>query len=66
MDPKGGKLIVNEDESGQVRGMYQLYLEHKALIPVVEEIQRRGWKNKQWTTSTRTRSKPRWSNTSES
>jgi len=50
VDPKGGRLIVNEDEAVQVRGMYQLYLEHKALIPVVQEIERRGWKNKQWTT----------------
>ena len=50
VDPKGGRLVVNEDEAVQVRGMYQLYLEHKALIPVVQEIERRGWKNKQWTT----------------
>ena len=42
VDPKGGKLIVNEEEAAQVRGMYQLYLEHKALITVVQEIDRRG------------------------
>lgn len=50
VDPKGGKLIVNEDEAAQVRGMYQLYLEHRAMIPVVQEIDRRGWQTKRWIT----------------
>jgi site-specific DNA recombinase len=50
VDPKGGKLIVNEDEAVQVRGMYQLYLEQRAMIPVVQEIDRCGWQTKRWTT----------------
>ena len=36
VDRKGGRLIVNEDEALKVRGIYDLYLEHKALIPVVQ------------------------------
>ena len=48
--PQGGRLVVNQDEAAQVRAIYQLYLEHQAMIPVVQEIQRRGWTTKQWTT----------------
>jgi site-specific DNA recombinase len=50
VDRKGGRLIVNEDEALKVRGIYDLYLEHKALIPVVQELERRKWGAKQWTT----------------
>jgi len=48
--PAGAKLVVNEDEAQQVRGIYELYLEHQALIPVVRELDNRGWCNKRWTT----------------
>lgn len=48
--PEGGKLIVNDDEAVQVRTIYQLYLEHKAMMPVVQEIERRGWRTKHWKT----------------
>jgi site-specific DNA recombinase len=50
LDPKGGRLTVNEDEATQVRAIFALYLEHEALLPVVQELQRRGWVNKRWTT----------------
>jgi len=50
VDPRGGRLVVNEEEAAQVRAIYQLYLEHKALIPVVQEIDRRGWRAKLWVT----------------
>jgi len=46
VNPKSGRLIVNEGGSVPVRGISPLCLEHKALIPVVQEIERRGWKNK--------------------
>ncbi|MBT8342778.1 MAG: recombinase family protein [Desulfatitalea sp.] len=48
--PQGGRLVVNQDEAEQVRAIYQLYLEHQAMIPVVHELQRRGWTTKYWTT----------------
>jgi site-specific DNA recombinase len=48
--PEGGRLIVNEDGAGQVRGIYQLYLEHKAMMPVVHELKARGWRAKRWIT----------------
>ena len=48
--PAGAKLVVNEDEATIVRGIFDLYLEHQALIPVVKELAERGWHNKRWTT----------------
>jgi site-specific DNA recombinase len=50
IDPQGFKLVVNEDEAFRVRAILNLYLEHQALIPVVTELDRRGWLNKRWTT----------------
>ena len=41
--PEGGKLIVNADEAAQVRAIYDLYLEHRAALPVVQELNGRGW-----------------------
>src|SRR5215831_8561687 len=37
VDPQGYRLILNEDEAVQVRAIFQLYLQHEALLPVVQE-----------------------------
>jgi site-specific DNA recombinase len=42
------KLVINSEEAIQVRRIFTLYLELKNLMPVVEELDRRGWKNKLW------------------
>src|SRR5712692_6230070 len=47
--PGGGKLVVNEDEAHQVRAIFALYLEHRALSPVLSEVQKRQWTTKRWT-----------------
>jgi site-specific DNA recombinase len=44
------KLVVNEDEAARVRAIFGLYLEREALLSVVQELARRGWTNKRWTT----------------
>jgi site-specific DNA recombinase len=44
------KLVVNQDEARRVQAIFELYLEHRALLPVVQELERRGWTNKCWTT----------------
>ncbi len=48
--PLGGSLVVNEEEAQRVREIFALYLELGSLIPVVEELDRRGWRMKSWTT----------------
>jgi site-specific DNA recombinase len=44
------KLVVDPDEAEQVRQIFGLYLEHEGLLPVVEELEARGWRTKRWTT----------------
>jgi site-specific DNA recombinase len=48
VDPRGYRLAVNSDEAAQVRAIFGLYLEHEALLPVVRELEARGWHNKRW------------------
>jgi site-specific DNA recombinase len=48
IDPKGYRLVINEDEAAMVRAIFDLYLQHEALLPVVQELERRGWVNKRW------------------
>jgi site-specific DNA recombinase len=50
VDAGSKKLIVNEEEAVRVRAIFALYLEHLALLPVVAELERRGWVNKRWIT----------------
>jgi site-specific DNA recombinase len=44
------KLVINKAEAKRVRVIFRLYREHQALQPVLQELARRGWVNKQWTT----------------
>jgi site-specific DNA recombinase len=46
VDPQGYKLTVNAKEAERVRAIFQLYLEHESLLPVVEELGRRKWVGK--------------------
>jgi site-specific DNA recombinase len=48
VDPRGGRLLVNAAEAQRVRDIFALYLEPGALLPVVQELERRGWANKRW------------------
>jgi len=50
VEPNGSKLVINEDEAARVRAIYKLYLDYQALIPIVQELQRRGWYAKRWIT----------------
>ena len=50
IDPRGGRLLLNADEAHQVRTIYNLYADYRALLPVVREVERRGWRTKQWIT----------------
>jgi len=44
------KLVVNAEEAVQVRRIFTLYKELGSLLPVVNEVNKRGWRNKQWKT----------------
>jgi site-specific DNA recombinase len=48
--PKGGGLAVNHEEAERVRAIFSLYIDHGSLMPVTQELERRGWKTKEWTT----------------
>src|SRR5262245_36086565 len=50
VDPTLFKLVVNEHEAKRVRAIFQLYLDHQGLVPVAQELARRRWTNKRWTT----------------
>jgi site-specific DNA recombinase len=44
------KLVVNEVEAERIRQIFALYLELGSLLPVVQELARRGWTTKTWKT----------------
>jgi site-specific DNA recombinase len=48
--PKGGALLVNPTEAKRVREIFGLYLQLGALIAVLDELERRGWRMKTWNT----------------
>ena len=50
VDPRGGRLIVNEREAVRVREIFQLYAKVRSLAPTVAELERRKWTTKSWTT----------------
>ena len=50
IDTSHSKLIVNPDEAESVRAIFNMYLKHDALLPVVQELEERGWTNKSWQT----------------
>lgn len=48
--PEGGALALNPVEAERVREIFRMYLEFGSLVPVVEELRRRDWRMKSWTT----------------
>jgi site-specific DNA recombinase len=50
VDPATRRLVVNPDEAARVRAIFALYEENESLLPVVEDLARRGWRTKRWTT----------------
>lgn len=48
--PDGGRLVVNEDEAAIVRQVFTLYLDLGSIQATTEELNRRGWRTKSWTT----------------
>jgi site-specific DNA recombinase len=50
VDPQVLRLVVNPKEATRVRAIFDLYLKHQALLPVVRELERWGWRTKAWVT----------------
>jgi site-specific DNA recombinase len=50
VDLRTTQLLVNQEEAERVRAIFRLYRKHKALGPVLQELARRAWVNKRWTT----------------
>lgn len=46
------KLVVNPEEAAQIRQIFQMYLDYESLVNVANELTRRGWVTKRWTTRT--------------
>lgn len=49
LDPRGGKLVVNHEEAERVCEIFRLYIEKGSLLAVVDDLRRRGWTTKTWT-----------------
>jgi len=48
VDPRGGRLVVNEKEAQRVRQIFELYRSHGSLSSVVAELAHRRWTTKSW------------------
>jgi hypothetical protein len=48
--PQGGKLVVNQEEAGQVREMFRICREAGTLHAAARVIEKRGFTTKEWTT----------------
>jgi len=46
LDPQAAKLKVNPKEAARVRAIFELYLEHRSLLPTVQELGHRRWRTK--------------------
>ena len=44
------RLVVNEAEAAQVREIFTIFLREQSLVKTLEEIDRRAWRLKSWTT----------------
>jgi site-specific DNA recombinase len=49
VDPAGGRLIVNEEETERVRAIFTLFEENRSVLLTLAEIEPRGWRLKSWT-----------------
>jgi site-specific DNA recombinase len=49
-DLEAGCLVVNAEEAGRVRQIFEWYLEGQTVYGIVAKCEDLGWHNKQWTT----------------
>ena len=46
IDPRGGRLIVNQEEAFRVRKAFEIYLDYQSLQATAKEMNNRGWTTK--------------------
>lgn len=46
------RLVPNADEAIEVKAIFEMYAESPSLIGIVQELNRRGWRQKSWTAKT--------------
>lgn len=49
-DVTNGRLVINEEETQQVRELFRTYLAERSLIATADILNARGWRTKSWTT----------------
>jgi site-specific DNA recombinase len=47
VDASSKRLVINEEEAVRVRAIFALYLQHRGLLQLLAELNRRGWGTKQ-------------------
>jgi len=50
VDRERHRLVVNREEAEMVRELFDLYAQHRSLLAVVREVNRRGWTTKSYVT----------------
>jgi site-specific DNA recombinase len=50
IDPRGGRLVVNQKEAARVQQIFDLYQQHRSVAALLDELHRRKWTAKSWTT----------------
>ena len=48
VDPQGGRLVVNQEEAGQVRKIYSMAAEGATLEAMVTQLAAGGYQSKAW------------------
>jgi site-specific DNA recombinase len=47
---ENSKLVIDPDEAVRVKEIFELYLDLKSTVRLAHELNKRGWRNKFWTT----------------
>lgn len=51
VDRERHRLVINQEEAAMVRELFELYLQHRSLLKVAQEVNRRGWSTKSYVTT---------------
>lgn len=49
IDTRARRLVINAEEAHQIQSIFDLYVDRGGMLAVLQELERRGWRTKQWT-----------------